>query len=231
MTVITNERTQKLEPRIFQEFLRVRHIIIVDVDLPHIPCNRRGLLTLNGLKEIVKTEGIKVSLIYQSILICFLDHSTVDYPMTEERTVKDFIENLDHQNRHILRIVRMRSYTGVEPSLFSSDHTAWRETMSEPYCDQDDLAKLSSLRWTEAFTSDAVQFWKLPPSGFGMFLDIRSGAQWVIIASPEVKNALETDVDCFSRWDRYLQDFDPTDPKFCIETAIEAVRLEPGNRL
>lgn len=151
--------------------------------------------------------------------------------MSEKRTVKDFIDNLDRKQRHILRIVGMRSYTGVEPSLFSSDHTAWRETMSEPYCDQDDPSKQSLMRWTDAFTSSAVQFWKLPPAGFGIFMDVRSGAQWVIIATPDAKDALQTDVDCFTRWDRYLQDFDPTDPTFCIETAIEAVRLEPGNRL
>jgi hypothetical protein len=67
---------------------------------------------------------------------------------------------------------------------FSSDHAAWRETLSEPYCDQDDVAKQSSLRWTEASMRNTIQFWQLAPAGFGIFFDIQSGQQWVIIATP-----------------------------------------------
>lgn len=72
ITTITKEKVGVLDPRIFQEFLRARHIIIVDIDLPLIPCNRRGLLTLNGLKEIVKMEGIKVALIYRQYIDWFI---------------------------------------------------------------------------------------------------------------------------------------------------------------
>lgn len=150
--------------------------------------------------------------------------------MLIKRTVKEFIENLSSQSKNILRTFRMKSYSGIELSSFSSDHAAWRETLSEPYCDQDDVASQSSLRWTEASTANAIRFWRLAPAGFGIYLDIRSGQQWVIIATSDRKKC-DRDVDHFTRWDRYLQDFDPMKPKFNVDTPLEAIRLEPGNRL
>ena len=74
-------------------------------------------------------------------------------------------------------MIRMKSYSGMESSAFSSKHVAWRasETLSEPYCDQDDIANQLLLRWTEASTANATRFWQLPPAGFGIFIDVRNG--------------------------------------------------------
>lgn len=124
----------------------------------------------------------------------------------------------------------MKSYSGMELSSFSSDHAAWRETLSDPFCDQDDSTKQSLLRWTEASTANATRFWRLVPAGFGAFFDIRSGVQWMIIATCD-RRERDVEVDHFTRWDRYLQDFDQMDPDFIIDTPLEAIRLEPGNRL
>jgi hypothetical protein len=124
----------------------------------------------------------------------------------------------------------MKSYAGIESSLFSSDHAAWRDTQFDPYCIDDDAAKQSFLRWTESATSNVVQFWRITPAGFGMFFDIRSGQQLVIVATPDVGNG-NGNRDFFTHWDRYLQDFDRLDPTFCVENGLEAIRLEPGNRL
>jgi hypothetical protein len=44
----------------------------------------------------------------------------------------------------------------MESLPFLSDHAAWRETLSELYCDQDDVAKQSSLRWTEASMGNTI---------------------------------------------------------------------------
>jgi hypothetical protein len=44
----------------------------------------------------------------------------------------------------------------MESSPFLSDHAAWRETLLDPYFDQDDVAKQLSLRWTEALTRNAI---------------------------------------------------------------------------
>lgn len=148
----------------------------------------------------------------------------------EKRAIKEFIENLTSPTKNILRTFRMKSYSGVESSPFSSDHAAWRETLSEPYCDQDDITQLSSLRWTEASTGNATRFWRLAPAGFGIYLDIRAGLQWVIIATRDNRES-ENLVDEFARWDRYLQNFDAMSPNFNMDTALQAIRLEPGNRL
>lgn len=41
----------------FQIILRSSHIIVKDMGLSSISCNRAGLMTLNCLKEIVDIEG------------------------------------------------------------------------------------------------------------------------------------------------------------------------------
>lgn len=51
------ETFRKMDPRTFQERLRGRHIVVTFLNLSIIPCDRGGLLTLNGLKEIVEMEG------------------------------------------------------------------------------------------------------------------------------------------------------------------------------
>ena len=51
-----------------------------------------------------------------------------------------------------------KSYSGIELSLFSSNHAVWCDTQVDPYCVNNDLAKQSLLRWTEAATSNVVQF-------------------------------------------------------------------------
>lgn len=124
----------------------------------------------------------------------------------------------------------MKSYAGFESTLFSSDHAAWRDTLQDPGSALEDISKRSTLRWTDASNTNAVQFWRVIPAGFGAFFDIRSGQIWVIIAtqnSSEVKHRPEY----FSHWYRYLHSFSRLGPKFSIETRLEAIRLEAGNRL
>jgi len=54
---ITREQAQQMSIYSFQTLLRSKHVIIPDCDLPIIPCDRRGLTSLNGLKELVNIEG------------------------------------------------------------------------------------------------------------------------------------------------------------------------------
>ena len=53
---IRYETIQQMSPQSFQE-LRFKHIIIAENNLPPISCDRRGLMTLNSLKEIVNIKG------------------------------------------------------------------------------------------------------------------------------------------------------------------------------
>jgi hypothetical protein len=60
----------EMTPFAFQDLLNNRHIIISDLNLQKISCNRRGLLTLNSLKEIVNIEGTISLYLY---IICYLN--------------------------------------------------------------------------------------------------------------------------------------------------------------
>lgn len=63
------ETSHQMSPQSFQEELRSKHIVIADYILPHISCDRRGLTSLNSLKEVVNIEGILLSLAYIYIYI------------------------------------------------------------------------------------------------------------------------------------------------------------------
>jgi hypothetical protein len=54
---ISYELFQGISPQAFQEELRRDHRIIADNNLPLVTCDRRGLMTLNSLKEFVIIEG------------------------------------------------------------------------------------------------------------------------------------------------------------------------------
>ena len=112
---------------------------------------------------------------------------------------------------------------------FSSDHVAWRETTFNPYCVYDSSEE-SSLRWTDVSTVNSVQSWRIAPAGFGIFFDIRSGCQLVIIATTECSND-EGDIKKFTQWGHYLQGLDVLDPELFSGNNFEAIRLDPGNRL
>lgn len=64
IAVMRMDQVQKMGPCTFQEKLRCHHILVTDNGLPLVPCNRNGLSTLNGLKEMVDMEGIIIKIIY-----------------------------------------------------------------------------------------------------------------------------------------------------------------------
>ena len=57
ITSLTCKSAQEMSPNLFQKLLRSKHIIIPDYNLPEISCDRRGLMSLNSLKEHVNIEG------------------------------------------------------------------------------------------------------------------------------------------------------------------------------
>lgn len=65
--VVNSETAQNMGSRSFQKELRGHHIIVTNVHLSQIPCDRHGLLSLNGSKEIVDMEGIIATFIYSII--------------------------------------------------------------------------------------------------------------------------------------------------------------------
>ena len=152
-----------------------------------------------------------------------------DMPQFKNGILKQFVDNLELNNPNTMRIIRMRSYTGAEVFPFSSDHVAWRETSFNPYCVFDSSDE-SSLRWTDISTVNAVQPWRIAPAGFGIFFDIRSGSQLVIIATAVCSND-EKSKDFLTQWGHYLQGFEQLDPELFSGNVFEAIRLESGNHL
>ena len=163
------------------------------------------------------------------MLTNFQDQSTSDMLQLQNGILKQFVDNLELIKPNTLRIIQMRSYSGAEPFPFSSDHIAWRETASNPYCVYDSSEE-SSLRWIDVSTVNGVQPWKIAPVGFGIFLDIRCGSQLVIIAMAMCSNDKESK-GYFTRWGRYLQGFDQLDAEIFSGNAFEAIQLQSGNRL
>ena len=159
----------------------------------------------------------------------------------KKHLLKQFIENLEDINRNILRVIQMRSGAGIESSLFSSDHVAWRDTLLEPYCVYDDIKTLSTLRWTNIYTQNFAQFWQIPPARFGAFFDVRSSVQLFIVGSCHMQDSdndsfthvsddeEEQCTDLFTRWDRYLGGFHQAIPELLGNKRLEAVRVEAGN--
>ena len=123
----------------------------------------------------------------------------------------------------------MKSYSGAESLPFTSEHAAWRDTVSDPYCDGE-TSEYTSLRWTDLSTTDAIQFWKMTPAGFGAFFDVCSGQQLIVIATPKCADEDKNTVS-FACWSRYLHNFNRLNPEFYSENHIEAIQLEAGNCL
>jgi hypothetical protein len=53
----TRNDAQEMSPHSFQKMLRSKHIVIADYNLPYISCDRKGLTSINSLKELVNIEG------------------------------------------------------------------------------------------------------------------------------------------------------------------------------
>jgi hypothetical protein len=67
ITILESDIVQTMVSRAFQEKLWSHHVIITDVHLFWIACDRHGLLSLHGLKEIVDIEGIILIFTYSNI--------------------------------------------------------------------------------------------------------------------------------------------------------------------
>jgi hypothetical protein len=143
--------------------------------------------------------------------------------------LRQFVENLELNNPNTLRIGRMRSDSGPEASPFSTEHVAWRETILNPYCEFDSLEK-SPLRWTDVSTANAIQSWTIAPGGFGIFFDVRSGSQLVIIATGKHIDDDEGEGTVVQRNCQFQESVEQ-DEEIYSEYVFEAIRLEAGNRL
>lgn len=60
---------EEMTTNTFQKLLLSYYIIIDNMGLTNIPCNRRGLMDLNSLKEIVNMEGKLYHNLYKSHFI------------------------------------------------------------------------------------------------------------------------------------------------------------------
>ena len=100
-------------------------------------------------------------------------------------TLREFLQNSETGNdAKVLRIVRMASEIPPQQTSFGSEYVSWRETKTQAYCRQEDPSLLNLLRWNDVSMAHSLQWFTPTPHGFGLFFDIRSGSQWIVIAAP-----------------------------------------------
>lgn len=111
----------------------------------------------------------------------------------------------------------------VSLNSFASETRAYRQTTTEPYC-QDRRLPAGDLRWNIAGTKGAHHYWQIDSEGFATFIDVLCGKKLWIVARP--KNP--KDFFALSLWNDL--DFDVSAPNL-DKWNVEAVVLTPTTRL
>jgi hypothetical protein len=118
----------------------------------------------------------------------------------------------------------------VELSHYASDVYAWNETEDEPYCKEDQPVPTRDIRWGRAALEGAFAPWQLIPEGFGAVLEVKTGAEWLIVARPPSVNDDEYEpvTGYFSRLSIFLADFQSRSSN---KWHVEAILLTVGSRV
>ena len=185
--IIPKHQFRTMPTTLIHAHLQNRHIVIPDMKTEWLPFNLQGFRELDSLDTLVQIEGrvvMHVNIVPSHVL---LDQSVPR--MVPERlvsgTLRQFIENVEsRRNKKVLRIIRMPSETSPSRTRFGSEFVAWRETKSLAYCSQEDPSLIKLLAWNDIATQHSTQWWTLTPHGFGLSMDVRSGCQWIVIATP-----------------------------------------------
>ena len=117
--------------------------------------------------------------------ISYLDHSIDDTTQIrfKDGTLNQIIECATSNSGPILSTLYLSMCrTAVEMESFASDVYAWNETEGLPYCKSDEKFPTADIRWAYISLKGAFSPWKMSPNGFGTFIDIRSGAIWLLFA-------------------------------------------------
>lgn len=75
----------------------------------------------------------------------------------EKRSLKQFVKNLEVDNKNILQIFCMKLYSGFKSNHFLSDHVAWLDTPQDASVSQEDILKQFMLCWTDVSIMNFVQ--------------------------------------------------------------------------
>jgi hypothetical protein len=149
---------------------------------------------------------------------------------TESTNIKtgslhQFVQNSESKKaKKVLRVIHAPSDL-MQQFPFTTDYLAWRETRSLPYCKEEEYSSIGALRWNDYDNADALQKWTLIPHGLGLYMQIRAGSKWIIVASPA---ALPFNVDLFGNTDLFLPDFLETGTLNDLFVHPEAILLTEG---
>jgi hypothetical protein len=231
ITILESDIVQTMVSCAFQKKLQSHHVIITDVHLFRIACDWLSQITKSSwLKRDCRYRRYNPDIyLFQHLLNKVPDQSTTDNPMVEKRTIREFIENLNSQSRNILCTFHIKSYSGMESLPF---HQIMQH--GEKHYQNHIAIKMmsqNSHHW------DGLKHQWETQSNFGnlhllvleFFLIFNLVSNGSSLQHPIREH--ECDADYFTQWDWYLQDFDPMNPTFAVDTTLEAIRLEPGNRL
>ena len=221
-----------------QIHLRKRVVVFPDASVYHLPFSAYGLRKLNSLNTDVQIEGIYVILISdQRLVLTEVEDQSLPGPQHNRiRTgpLRLFVDNSDETEGKILRVVHAPSDV-VHHFPFTTEYLAWRETRSLAYCKEEDDFPMRLLRWNDFSNTDAMQWWRMVPHGFGMYFDVHEGSQWIAIAAPRPPtidpNCSPFDPDLLATPEIFLPDFVPTEPLNRELIHPEAMLLTVGTRM
>lgn len=117
---------------------------------------------------------------------------------------------------------------GVVPNSFTSDAHALKVTSSLAGWKSGWNVPVGDMRWASCSTKNAFRRWAIAPHGFGMYMDVIHGAQWVLIARPRGQ---PVDFRHFSNIYMFFKENFDVDEANDKHLDIEAILLEPGTRL
>lgn len=106
---------------------------------------------------------------------------------------------------------------------FSSDTTAWTETMDEAVFADEVHMPTGDTRWGQVSTRGAFEGFQLAGDGFGRYIDVLTGTKWLIVARPTSGSCRFSEVESFLS-ESFIN--------FGVgEWFLEAILLSPGTRL
>jgi len=106
-------------------------------------------------------------------------------------------------------------YAGYEANPFSSDHSAWMQTLSSPFSKDVVPVPVGDLRWGSCTTAGAFDDYRLNHDGFGTIIDLIHGSMVWISASNSSNIVHRRGIVLKNK----------------SVNRVEAIVLEPGTRL
>ncbi|KAF6748653.1 hypothetical protein DFP72DRAFT_853295 [Ephemerocybe angulata] len=101
-------------------------------------------------------------------------------------TLRQVIQAARSDNPYVLQAPDVPSSSIAHlPAGISSDLVAWDLTIDQPWCRRHREKPRSLMLWVTVSLKGAYTPFKIPDNGFGLFIRVSFGSQWIVVARPE----------------------------------------------